>query len=104
LIYSSAEYDKQGLAAYKSFDDYRLFDEGYIESLLTTTLTDKGMHLYVGKARPAMKMLVFSFIFSRSFVRQICVLASVLYHMVWFEMSPVSPTDMDLMLHFNHDY
>ena len=47
--------DKQGLAAYKSFDDYRLFDEGYVESLLTTTLTDKGMHLYVGKARPAMK-------------------------------------------------
>ena len=56
LIYSSAEYDKQGLAAYKiSFDDYRLFDEGYVESLLTMTLTDKGMHLYVGKARPAMK-------------------------------------------------
>jgi hypothetical protein len=55
LIYSFAEYDKQGLAAYKSFDDYRLFDEGYVESLLTMTLTDKGMHLYVGKARPAMK-------------------------------------------------
>jgi hypothetical protein len=47
--------DKQGLAAYKLFDDYRSFDEGYVESLLTTTLTDKGMHLYVGKERPAMK-------------------------------------------------
>ena len=38
LIYSIAEYDKQKLAAYKSFDDYRLFDEGYVESLMTTIL------------------------------------------------------------------
>ena len=33
LIYSSTEYDKQGLAAYKAFDDYRIFEEGYFESL-----------------------------------------------------------------------
>ena len=38
LIYSSTEYDKQGLAAYKAFDDYRLFEEGYVESLLTKPL------------------------------------------------------------------
>ena len=36
LIYHSTDYDKQGLAAYKSFDDYRLFNDGYVESLLTT--------------------------------------------------------------------
>ncbi len=55
LIYSSAEYDKQGLASYKSFEDYRLFDEGYVESLRTATLKEEGMHLFVGKVRPAMK-------------------------------------------------
>ena len=38
LICSSTEYDKQGLAAYKAFDDYRLFEEGYVESLLTKPL------------------------------------------------------------------
>ena len=30
----TTDYDKQGLAAYKSFDDYRLFNDGYVESLL----------------------------------------------------------------------
>ena len=35
LIYHSTAYDKQGLAAYKSFEDYRLFEDGYVESLLT---------------------------------------------------------------------
>ena len=38
LIYSSTEHDKQGLAAYKAFDDYRIFEEGYVESLLTKPL------------------------------------------------------------------
>ena len=55
LIYNTTEYDKQGLAAYKSFDDYRLFDEGYVESLLTTTLLPESMHLFIAKVRPAMK-------------------------------------------------
>ena len=55
LICHSTAYDKQGLAAYKSFDDYRLFEGGYIESLLTKTLTNERLHVYVGKVRPAMK-------------------------------------------------
>ena len=55
LIYNSTEYDKQGLAAYKAFDDYRLFEEGYVESLLTKPLPSVGVHLYVGKVRPSMK-------------------------------------------------
>ena len=55
LIYSSTEYDKQGLAAYKAFDDYRLFEEGYVESLLTKSLPTVGVYLYVGKVRPSMK-------------------------------------------------
>ncbi len=42
-------------AAYKSFDDYRLFDEGtYVESLLKATL-EGNMHLFVRKVRPAKK-------------------------------------------------
>ena len=32
LIYHSTDYNKQGLAASKSFEDYRLFDDGYVES------------------------------------------------------------------------
>ena len=52
LIYHSTDYDKQGLAAYKSFDDYRLFDDGYVESLLTAHLNQEGIHVYVAKVRP----------------------------------------------------
>ena len=56
LIYSSTEYDKQGLAAYKAFDDYCLFEEGYVESLLTKPSPSVGVHLYLGKVRPSMKI------------------------------------------------
>ena len=52
----STDYDKQGLAAYKSFDDYRLFNDGYVESLLTAQLNQKGVHVYVAKVRPFMKI------------------------------------------------
>lgn len=55
FIYHSTEYDKQGLASYKSFDDYRLFVDGYVESLLTTKLNNEGLHVYVAKVRPSMK-------------------------------------------------
>ena len=56
LICHSTEYDKQGLAAYKSFDDYRLFDDGYVESLQTVQLNQEGVHVYVAKVRPFMKI------------------------------------------------
>ena len=56
LIYHSTEYDNQGLAAYKSFDDYRLFNDGYVESLLTAQLNHEGFHVYVAKVRPFMKI------------------------------------------------
>ena len=56
LIYHSANYDKQGLAAYKSFEDYRLFDDGYVESLLASHLKQEGIHVYVASARPFMKI------------------------------------------------
>jgi len=56
LIYHSTDYDKQGLAAYKSFEDYRLFVDGYVESLLTAQLNQEGVHVYVAKVRPFMKI------------------------------------------------
>ena len=56
LINHLADYDKQGLAASKSFDEYRLFQDGYVLSLLTQTISDVGVHFYVGKVKPAMKV------------------------------------------------
>ncbi|XP_068707905.1 uncharacterized protein [Montipora foliosa] len=56
LIYHSTEYDKQRLAAYKSFDDYRLFNDGYVESLQNVQLNEVGVHLYVAKVKPFMKI------------------------------------------------
>ena len=56
LIYHSTNYVKQGIAAYKSFDDSRLFNDGYMESLLTTQLKQEGVHVYVAKVKPFMKL------------------------------------------------
>ena len=50
LIYHSSEYDKQGLGAYKSYENYRLFYDGYVESLLTIHRKDAGVHVYVAAA------------------------------------------------------
>ena len=56
LIYHSTNcYDKQGLAVYKSFDDYRLFEDGYAQSLSTITPQNERLHVYVGKVKPATK-------------------------------------------------
>ena len=56
LIYHSTDYNKQGLAATKWFEDYRLFDDSYVESLLTSHLKYEGMHVYVANVRPFMKV------------------------------------------------
>ena len=55
LIYHATDYDKQGLAAYKSFEDYRLFQDGYVRSLETLNLKEAGVHVYVGKVQPTMR-------------------------------------------------
>ena len=52
----STDYDKQRLAAYKSFDDYRLFTDGYVESLLTAQLNQESVHVYIAKVRLFMKI------------------------------------------------
>ena len=51
-LYDITDYDKQGLAAYKSFDNYRFFNDGYVESLLTAQLNQEGVHVYIAKVRP----------------------------------------------------
>ena len=55
LIYHSSDYDKRGLASYKAYDDYRLFEDGYVEFLSTVTLKESGVHVYVGKVNPIMR-------------------------------------------------
>ena len=53
LICNTTDYDKQGLAAYKLCDDYRLFEDGYVESFRKATLSlDCGLHVYVGRVLP----------------------------------------------------
>ena len=49
LIYHATKYDKQGLAAYKSYEDYRLFEDGYVESSLLVHFTQQnGDYIYSG--------------------------------------------------------
>ena len=55
LIFHSTDYDKQGLASYKSYDDYRLFDDGYVEFLSTVNFKECGVHIYVGKVHPTVR-------------------------------------------------
>ena len=55
-LYDITDYDKQGLAAYKSFDNYRFFNDGYVESLLTAQLNQEGVHVYIAKLRLFMKI------------------------------------------------
>ena len=54
MIYHSTDYDRQGIAAYKSYEDYRLFADGYVELLLTAQLNQEGVLVYVAKVRPFM--------------------------------------------------
>ena len=56
LIYHSTDYNKQGLAAYKSFEDCRLFDDGCVESLQTAQLNQEGVYVYEAKVRSLMKI------------------------------------------------
>ena len=55
LIYHATDYDKQSLAVYKSFEDYRLFQDGYVRSLETLTLREAGVHVYIGQVQPNMR-------------------------------------------------
>ena len=54
LIYHSTNYNKQGLTP--SFDDNRLFNDRYVEPLLTVQLKQEGVHVYITKVKPFMKL------------------------------------------------
>jgi hypothetical protein len=55
LINHLSDYDKQGLAVYKPFDEYRPFQDSYVESLSTETMVNERVHLYMAKVKQAMK-------------------------------------------------
>ena len=56
LIYHSTDYDKQELAAYKSFNNYRLLNDGYVKSLQTAQLNQESFCVYIAKVLPFMKI------------------------------------------------
>ena len=56
LIYHSTDYDKQELAAYKSFNNYRLLNDGHVESLQTAQLNQESFYVYIAKVLPFMKI------------------------------------------------
>lgn len=49
LIYHSTNY-------HKSFEDYQLFNDSYVESFLTALLKQEGVYVYVAKVLPFMKI------------------------------------------------
>ena len=51
----SSEYDKQGLGTCKSYKEYSLFEEGYVESLKACYPKEAGIHVYIGQVKLAMK-------------------------------------------------
>ena len=53
--YHATEYDKQSLASYKSLDDYRLFQDGYVRWLKTVSISDAGVCVYIGQVQPSMQ-------------------------------------------------
>jgi hypothetical protein len=55
LIYHATDYDKQGLAAYKSFEDCRLFQDGYVRSLEMAHIREAGVDVYIYKVQPSMR-------------------------------------------------
>jgi hypothetical protein len=50
-----SDYDKQGLAVYTSFNEYRPFQDSHVESLSTETMVNERVHLYMAKVKQAMK-------------------------------------------------
>lgn len=49
IQFDAAGYDKRGLAAYKAFDDYRLLEERYVQSLLIKPLPSVGQQTFLEK-------------------------------------------------------
>ena len=52
LIFKSTQYDRQKIASYKAFEEYGLFEDGYVEDLKVTKFRDH--FIFVGKVKPTM--------------------------------------------------
>eukprot|EP00794_Sanderia_malayensis_P020802 gene20802-22842_t len=53
LIFKSSDYDQQKVASYKAFEEYGLFEDGYVLDLKVKEIS--GHFVFVGKVRPTMK-------------------------------------------------
>eukprot|EP00112_Aurelia_sp_Birch-Aquarium-sp1_P010992 Seg2322.5 transcript_id=Seg2322.5/GoldUCD/mRNA.D3Y31 product="hypothetical protein" protein_id=Seg2322.5/GoldUCD/D3Y31 len=52
LIFKSVDYDRQKVASYKAFEDYGLFQDGYVEELIVMEV--QSHFIFRGKVRPTM--------------------------------------------------
>ena len=53
LIFKSSDYDRQKVASYKAFEEYGLFEDGYVQDLKVKEVS--GHFVFVGKVKPTMK-------------------------------------------------
>ena len=57
LVNSRADYDNKKLKAYKSFDDYRLYEDGHIQSLSLKKL--KNHYIFLASVLPTCRAITF---------------------------------------------
>ncbi|KAK3083939.1 hypothetical protein FSP39_005662 [Pinctada imbricata] len=55
LLYRTSDYDKKKLKAYKSCEDYRLFVDGHVESLLFNSCGDSELCVFRAKVKPTQR-------------------------------------------------
>ena len=53
LIFKSSDYDRQKVASYKAFEEYGLFEDGFVEDLRVKELL--GHFIFIGQVKPTMK-------------------------------------------------
>ena len=54
LIFKSSHYDRQKVASYKAFEEYGLFEDGYVHDLKVKEIS--GHFVFIGKVKPTMKL------------------------------------------------
>ena len=53
LIFKSSDYNRQNIASYKAFEEYGLFQDGYVEELRVNEV-ENGHFVFVGAVKPTM--------------------------------------------------
>ncbi len=53
LIFKSSDYNRQKIASYKAFEEYGLFQDGYVQELRVKEM-DSGHFVFVGSVKPTM--------------------------------------------------